>query len=136
MLVEPARKPFLRDAAVVYRLDWPRAIFFTFFFFEPRGSVRLALGAAFLRAARFTFLRSSLSSILDVSANANLFRCNLFRVSRQSGQCDLYVNRDWGAAKGAVARAARMERLPADSAGTPVGSSANPGYHINVDRHD
>jgi hypothetical protein len=44
------------------------------------------LGAAFLRAARFSFLRSSLSSILVVSATANLFHCNLFRVSRQSGR--------------------------------------------------
>src|SRR5580698_5995483 len=37
----------------------------TFFFMEPRATpdARLALGAAFLRAARFTFLRSALSSI-------------------------------------------------------------------------
>jgi hypothetical protein len=35
----------------------------TFFLLEPRGAVRAALGAAFLRAARFTFLRSALSSI-------------------------------------------------------------------------
>jgi hypothetical protein len=33
-----------------------------------------------LRAARFTFLRSSLSSILVVSATCNLFRCNLFSI--------------------------------------------------------
>jgi hypothetical protein len=51
-----------------YRFDWPRTNFLTFFLLEPRGVVRLALGAAFLRAARFTFLRSILSSIFFVSA--------------------------------------------------------------------
>jgi hypothetical protein len=45
------------------------------------------LGAAFLRAARFSFFRSSVSLILVVSATCNLFRCNLFRVSRKSGGC-------------------------------------------------
>src|SRR6202167_3641771 len=37
----------------------------TFFFMEPRATpdARLGLGAAFLRAVRFTFLRSALSSI-------------------------------------------------------------------------
>ncbi len=58
---------------VVYRFDWPRANFLTFFLFEPRGVVRLALGAAFLRAARFTFLRSVLSSILAVFATCTSF---------------------------------------------------------------
>jgi hypothetical protein len=52
-----------------YRFETPRAAFFSFFLLEPRGSVRFALGAAFLRATRFTFLRSSLSSIFFVSAN-------------------------------------------------------------------
>lgn len=52
----------------LYRFDWPRAILLTFFLFEPRGVVRLPLGAAFLRAARFSFLRSVLSSIFLVSA--------------------------------------------------------------------
>jgi hypothetical protein len=70
-----------------YRFDTPRANFLTFFFFSPRGPVRFALGAAFLRAVRFSFLRSSLSSTLVVSATCNLFRCNLFRVSRISGRC-------------------------------------------------
>ena len=57
-----------------YRFDWPRTSFLTFFLFEPRGVVRLALGAAFLREARFTFLRSALSSIFLVFANfKNLF---------------------------------------------------------------
>ena len=89
--------------ASAYRLDTPRAIFLTFFFFDPRGSVRLALGAAFLRAALFNFLRSSLSSILVVSATYNLFRCNLFRVSRNTGKCVVYVNRDFAGAKAAGA---------------------------------
>jgi hypothetical protein len=47
------------------------------------------LGAAALRAARLIFFRSSLSSILVVSATYNLFRYNLFRVSRISGGRDL-----------------------------------------------
>jgi hypothetical protein len=46
------------------------------------------LGAAFLRAARFSFFRSCVSSILVVSATRNLFRCNLFRVSRKSCGCN------------------------------------------------
>src|SRR3984957_20372729 len=39
----------------------------TFFFMEPRATpdARLALGAAFLRAARFTFLRSA-RSVIDL----------------------------------------------------------------------
>lgn len=43
-----------------YRFAVPRTIFFTLRLVEPRGVVRLALGAAFFRAARFNFLRSSL----------------------------------------------------------------------------
>ena len=91
--------PLILVRAESYRFDTPRANFFTFFFFSPRGVVRSALGAAFLRAARFTFLRSSLSSILVVSATCNLFRCNLFWVSRKSGRCDVYVNREFAEAK-------------------------------------
>jgi hypothetical protein len=63
-----------------YRFDWPRTIFFTFFLAAPRGVVRLPLGAAFLRAARFSFFRSSLSSILVVSATNNLFQFCIFCV--------------------------------------------------------
>ena len=81
----PARNPIVVMELALYLLDTPRAIFFTFFFFEPRGSVRLALGAAFLRAARFSFFRSWVSSILVVSATGNLY---LFWVSRQSGGCN------------------------------------------------
>src|SRR6266478_7867846 len=46
----------------------PLDIFFTFFFMEPRATpaARLALGAAFLREARFNFLRSSLSVMFFV----------------------------------------------------------------------
>lgn len=58
-------RPSLRSS---YRFDWPRANFFTLALFSPRGVVRLPLGAAFLRAARFTFLRSSLSVMLLVFA--------------------------------------------------------------------
>lgn len=83
----------------LYRFDWPLANFFTFFLLEPRGVVRLAFGTAFLRAVRFSFLRSSLSSIFVVSATCNLFHCNMFWNSRESGLCALYVNRDFPAAK-------------------------------------
>jgi hypothetical protein len=72
---------------LLYRFDCPRANFFTFFLFEPRGAVRLALGAAFLRAARFSFFRSSLSFVLVVSATRNLFQSSnfqLFPLSRDS----------------------------------------------------
>ena len=48
--------------AACYRFAVPRTIFFTLRLAEPRGTVRFALGAAFLRAVRFTFLRSSLLS--------------------------------------------------------------------------
>jgi hypothetical protein len=44
----------------VYRLAVPRTIFLTLRFMEPRAAVRLAFGAAFLRAVRRAFLRSSL----------------------------------------------------------------------------
>jgi len=69
----------LTTGEIYYRFATPRTILLTFFLFEPRGSVRFALGAAFLRAARFSIFRSFLSSILVVSATCNLFRCNLFR---------------------------------------------------------
>ena len=68
----PGRNP-LKALVTSYRLETPRAAFLSFFLFSPRGPVRFALGAAFLRAVRFTFLRSSLSSILVVSATYNLF---------------------------------------------------------------
>ncbi len=47
---------------------WPLDMILTFFFMEPRGTVEslFAFGAAFLRAARFSFLRSSVLSTLEV----------------------------------------------------------------------
>jgi hypothetical protein len=51
-----------------YRFDAPRASFLSFCLFEPRGTVRFGLGAAFFRAARFTFLRSAVSVIAFVFA--------------------------------------------------------------------
>jgi hypothetical protein len=51
-----------------YRLLWPREAFLTLALFSPRAPVRGPFGAAFLRAARFTFLRSSLSVMLLVFA--------------------------------------------------------------------
>jgi hypothetical protein len=63
----------------------------------------LALGVAFLRAARFSFFRSSLSSILEVSATWFLFRSNLFVVSRKLGGCNPKDNRDYAQAKAARA---------------------------------
>lgn len=78
----------------LYRLLWPRTIFLTLCFWEPRGVVRLALGAAFLRAVRFSFFRSSLSAILVVLATCNLIHCNLLCVPRDPGDCDHYVNRE------------------------------------------
>jgi hypothetical protein len=51
-----------------YRLLWPREAFLTLALFSPRAPVRGPFGAAFFRAARFTFLRSSLSVMLLVFA--------------------------------------------------------------------
>jgi hypothetical protein len=56
------RAEFIANRYFFYRFAVPRAIFFILRFAEPRGTVRLALGVAFLRAARFAFLRSSLLS--------------------------------------------------------------------------
>jgi hypothetical protein len=51
-----------------YRLLWPREAFLTLALFSPRAPVRGPFGAAFFRAARLTFLRSSLSVMLLVFA--------------------------------------------------------------------
>jgi hypothetical protein len=60
----------------VYRLACPAGAFFlTFGLWEPRGSVLLALGGRFLRAARFSFLRSCLSLIFVVSISEVSFSC-------------------------------------------------------------
>ncbi len=82
-------RPLIADNHLSYRFDWPRAIFFTFLFREPRGVVRLALGAAFLRAVRFSFLRSALSSIFFVSATLTSFRSSCFQCSAQRGACEI-----------------------------------------------
>src|ERR1700723_1121472 len=58
----------LRLSRVAYRLLWPREAFLTFALLSPRAPVRGALGAAALRAARFTFLRSCVSVMLFVFA--------------------------------------------------------------------
>src|SRR5262249_16871745 len=60
----------------VYLLRWPCAIFLTFFFSDPRATreARLALGAAFLRAARFSFLRSALSVMFVVFMNWSILQ--------------------------------------------------------------
>lgn len=66
------RKP--RSEPETYRLLWPREAFFIFCLFSPRAPVRGAFGAAFLRAARFTFLRSWVSVMLLVFAiNLSVF---------------------------------------------------------------
>jgi len=51
------------DKPANQRFRCPFTICFTFFFTEPRATpwARFALGAAFFRAARFTFLRSCVS---------------------------------------------------------------------------
>jgi hypothetical protein len=56
-----------------YRFDVPRDAFLTLALFSPRAPVRGAFGAAFLRAARFTFLRSSLSVMVLVFAMIVIF---------------------------------------------------------------
>ena len=57
------RKCSADPEATNYRLRWPFTIFFTLRFCDPRATsaARLAFGATFLRAARLSFLRSSLS---------------------------------------------------------------------------
>jgi len=57
-----------RNPETVYRFRWPFVNFLTRFFREPRATpaARLGFGAAFLRDARFSFLRSVLSVIFLV----------------------------------------------------------------------
>src|SRR5919198_4454524 len=61
------------------RFAWPRAIFFTLRFCDPRAYSRGLSGFSalrFLRAARLTFLRSSLLrvAVLAISALCSLFK--------------------------------------------------------------
>jgi hypothetical protein len=56
-----------------YRFAWPRAIFLTFGFFDPRGYSRGFKGFSalrFLRAARLDFLRSSLLNVDVLAMNS------------------------------------------------------------------
>jgi len=55
----PGPRDYLRAAR-------PGPFFFTFGLWEPRGSVRLGFGGRFLRASRFNFFRSALSSMFFV----------------------------------------------------------------------
>ncbi len=59
----PAPAPSDARSCRGQRLLCPRASFRTFLLCDPRAVVRFALGTAFLRAARFSFFRSALSSI-------------------------------------------------------------------------
>ena len=70
-------------AAICYRLLWPRDIFLTFLLLGATGVGALALGAAFLRAARFDFLRSSCESF-EVFAIESLFSPMNFQASPRS----------------------------------------------------
>ena len=69
-----------------YRLRWPWACRLIFFFIEPRATpaARFALGAAFLRAARFTFFRSVLSVICLVFAISLFSILRIFRRASSS----------------------------------------------------
>jgi len=74
---EPGAAPTiaaLQLSRIDYRLLWPREAFLILALFAPRAPVRGPFGAAFFRAARFTFLRSSLSVMLLVFA---MYRVNL-----------------------------------------------------------
>ena len=113
----------------LYRLDTPRASFLSFFLFSPRAPVRFALGAAFLRAVRFSFLRSSLSSTLVVSATYNLFHCNLFWVSRKTGQREVYVNRELARMK-ATAHPHAVQSFANDE---PQSGEAEHGFQRTID---
>jgi hypothetical protein len=61
-------------ASNYFRFDCPRDAFFSFCLFSPRAPTRGPFGAAFFRAARFSFFRSCTSSILVVSIVSNLFQ--------------------------------------------------------------
>jgi hypothetical protein len=62
--LEQRRQPTTNNRQLLYRFEVPRAIFLTLRFALPRAPVRFAFGAAFLRAVRFAFLRSSFESEL------------------------------------------------------------------------
>ena len=65
-----------RNALRGYRFDWPRTIFFTLRFFEPRAYSRGFSGFSallFLRDARLDFLRSSLFRVFVFAMNVIAF---------------------------------------------------------------
>ena len=74
-------------------MDCPRDAFLILALFSPRAPVRGALGAAFLRAARLTFLRSILSVMLEVFAMCFLsfqnFGLGMGSAQRSSDFCSL-----------------------------------------------
>jgi hypothetical protein len=75
---------------------------------EPRGVVRLALGAAFFRATRFTFLRSILSSIFFVFATQKTFFQQDAAKCAEVRRREDYGNRDSKPPKAAAARASQQ----------------------------
>jgi hypothetical protein len=67
--------PNAKRQLLPYLLDWPRAIFFTLRFREPRGNARFFGGFSslrFLRAARLAFLRSSLLNFAVLAMSAGM----------------------------------------------------------------
>jgi hypothetical protein len=64
----PQNRPTTKTRAATghsnYRFAWPRTIFFTLRFLDPRGCSRGFLGACFLRDARLAVFRSSLLNAL------------------------------------------------------------------------
>ena len=80
-LLEEAGPPFTVQKGgtskchIAYRFACPRAIFFTFDFFDPRAYSRGLTGCSsfrFFRAARFAFLRSSLLNAVVLAMKSYL----------------------------------------------------------------
>ena len=69
-----AEAPPSSVAGADYRFDVPREAFLIFFLCSPRAQVRAVFGAAFLRAARLSCLRSVRSVTLEVFAICVPFR--------------------------------------------------------------
>jgi hypothetical protein len=115
-----------------YRFDCPRTIFLIFFLFAPRGVVRLPLGAAFLRAVRFTFLRSALSSIFLVFATEkSSFRqsvCEMTHESHGNG-----IERRKKAVTGTKEAVRGANEAPVSQSRGPGGKMRNPGGDITMD---
>jgi len=74
-LTHPSRpwKGGTSKCQIAYRFACPRAIFFTFAFFDPRAYSRGFKGCSslrFFRADRFAFLRSSLLSVVVLAMSS------------------------------------------------------------------